>query len=99
LDLIGALKKVAHATRISFSEQPARIFKPVPSPLPKREFDWVPLLAVDEEISDFVKNINVKNISRLEKIRRKAKELFFSGPTVIGIELFGIFDAVGESTA
>ena len=83
LDLSVSLKKVAHATRISFSEQPATIFAPISSVIAKQEFDWVPIVGIEDEISSLVTNINAKTISTYEQIRQQIIDFIFTKSTVV----------------
>lgn len=49
-ELGGAFQRVFPAVRLSYQTNWAPISPPIPSPIPRREYDFVPVLAVDEEL-------------------------------------------------
>ena len=82
-ELSVSLRRIVHTTRISFSEKPALVYYPVYSNIAKREFDWVPIIDLEDDINDLIANINSKNISTIKLVQQKLVDFFKSKSNIL----------------
>ncbi|HBL85283.1 MAG: hypothetical protein A2Y17_03550 [Clostridiales bacterium GWF2_38_85] len=105
-ELSVSLRRVVHTTRISFSDKPAMVYQPVYSNIAKREFDWVPLINVEDDINLLIENINAKNISKISYFKQKIIDFFKSQSNIlktielaIGYIIMELLNTVTSTTA
>lgn len=75
-ELGNVLKQIVPATRISFSEKSALIYPPVSSGIAREIFEWSPVISIEDDITDIIKNIGSHKMSAFKKLKKKIYDYF-----------------------
>ena len=71
--------------RISFSETPALIYPPVSSSIARKLYEWSPIINIEDDIPDIIKNIGVQKVSFFDRIKKKIAEFFTTKSNIIKV--------------